>query len=179
MKEKGYRESLAYSPDVVIIKLGTNDSKPQNWKYGENFINDAKNLVQSYKALPSKPRIILCKPVPVFETKWGINEKTVRGEIGGMLEKVAISEEVELLNLHIPLRGFKACFPDGIHPNKNGAEIMAQHIYGYLSMPREDSKVIEGGELGGIICDNGVMDFKSWPAGAKAKMGNGRGDSKM
>ena len=32
MKEKAYQEALASAPDVVIIMLGTNDTKPQNWE---------------------------------------------------------------------------------------------------------------------------------------------------
>src|SRR4051794_25029443 len=30
-KQKAYRDALAFKPDVVVIMLGTNDSKPQNW----------------------------------------------------------------------------------------------------------------------------------------------------
>lgn len=28
------------NPDIVIIKLGTNDTKPQNWQYAEEFESD-------------------------------------------------------------------------------------------------------------------------------------------
>ncbi|MBO5015861.1 MAG: alpha/beta hydrolase fold domain-containing protein, partial [Bacteroidaceae bacterium] len=31
MNELAWRDALAFQPDIVIIKLGTNDSKPQNW----------------------------------------------------------------------------------------------------------------------------------------------------
>ena len=34
MNEVAWKDALAFKPDIVIIKLGTNDSKPQNWQYG-------------------------------------------------------------------------------------------------------------------------------------------------
>lgn len=148
MKEKAYRDSLAFLPDVVIIKLGTNDSKPKNWEHKADFVKDTKALVQIYKSLDSKPRIILCKPVPVFQTKWGINEITLRGEMGKMLESVAMSEQVELIDLHMPLRGHAKHFPDSIHPNAAGAALMAEHISRHLEMPREDFSATIDGKAG-------------------------------
>ncbi len=37
MKEKAYQDALAFNPNIVVIKLGTNDSKSFNWKYKEDF----------------------------------------------------------------------------------------------------------------------------------------------
>ena len=34
MNEMAWKDALAFKPDIVVIKLGTNDSKPQNWQYG-------------------------------------------------------------------------------------------------------------------------------------------------
>ena len=30
-KQAAFQAALAYKPDVVVIMLGTNDTKPQNW----------------------------------------------------------------------------------------------------------------------------------------------------
>ena len=53
-QEEKYKEVLAWVPDIVIIKLGTNDSKPQNWIYAEDFIADYRAFIQSFKKLPGK-----------------------------------------------------------------------------------------------------------------------------
>src|SRR5262245_51897609 len=34
-----------FAPQVVILALGTNDSKPQNWKNGEQFAADLRDLL--------------------------------------------------------------------------------------------------------------------------------------
>ena len=136
-KNQAYQKSLNFQPNIVIIKLGTNDSKPQNWKHGKEFYADAKALVESYEKLASKPRVILCKPVPVFKLKWGINPGIVRNKIGKQLEKLAIDKKLELIDLHLPLINRPELVPDLVHPNAGGAEVMARHLHRTLSIPTE------------------------------------------
>lgn len=45
MQEKLFTEARAFRPDIVIIKLGTNDTKPHNWKYGKEFRKDLSALI--------------------------------------------------------------------------------------------------------------------------------------
>ena len=66
VKTKEYIESQNFQPDIVLIKLGTNDTKPQNWKYKDEFMADYQHLIDSYKALNSHPRIILLTPIRCF-----------------------------------------------------------------------------------------------------------------
>ena len=66
LKTKEYIESQNFQPDIVLIKLGTNDTKPQNWKYKDEFMADYQHLIDSYKALNSHPRIILLTPIRCF-----------------------------------------------------------------------------------------------------------------
>ena len=37
MKELAWKDALAFNPNIVVIKLGTNDSKDMNWKYGKYY----------------------------------------------------------------------------------------------------------------------------------------------
>jgi acyl-CoA thioesterase-1 len=65
-KESAFKQSQDWGPDVVIIKLGTNDSKPQNWRHSTNFVADYEEMIGIYSSLPSHPRIFLCTPAPVY-----------------------------------------------------------------------------------------------------------------
>jgi len=87
--EKAYQDALAWNPQIVIIKLGTNDSKPQNWKYSNEFEPDYQALIQSFKELAGKPTIYLCTPLPVFKDRWGIRESVVHDELVPMVKKIA------------------------------------------------------------------------------------------
>lgn len=44
VQTKVYKDSKEFLPDIVLIKLGTNDTKPQNWKYKEQFAKDYQAL---------------------------------------------------------------------------------------------------------------------------------------
>ena len=58
MNEQAWRDAQAFQPDIAIIKLGTNDTKPQNWKYSAEFKQDLEQMI---KAL-GKAKIFLCTP---------------------------------------------------------------------------------------------------------------------
>ena len=74
-KEKKYQAALAMEPAIVIIMLGTNDTKPQNWKHEAEFDADYRELVKSFQSLKSKPKVFVCRPVPVpGKGNFGINE---------------------------------------------------------------------------------------------------------
>jgi len=128
-KEPAFKAVGQYEPDVVVIKLGTNDSKPQNWKYGADFEIDLLAMIDHFQALPSKPKIWLCLPVPVYEDKWGINEKIVKGEIIPKISQVAAEKHLPVINLYAALSNQPDLFPDQIHPNAAGARVMARTVY--------------------------------------------------
>ena len=42
-KLEAYKKALGSNPDIVIIKLGTNDTKPHNWKHKKDTRLTIKN----------------------------------------------------------------------------------------------------------------------------------------
>jgi len=131
--EEAYTQAKAFLPDVVIIKLGTNDTKPQNWKYSGEFLTDYQTMVKELKALSSHPRIYLCKPVPVYGSRWGINDSIVVHGVIPAIEKLANEENLQVIDLFTALSGKGNLFPDQIHPNAEGAGLMAQAIFKTLT----------------------------------------------
>lgn len=136
-KLKAYTDSLAFQPDIVIIKLGTNDSKPHNWKHKADFKNDTKALINAYAKLPSKPRIILCKPVVVTKDRWGITENITRGQVSKQVQLASQEIGCELVDLHPVLLDTPQHMPDGVHPNAFGAEKLARYMHQILNIERE------------------------------------------
>ncbi|MFH0760033.1 MAG: GDSL-type esterase/lipase family protein [Bacteroidota bacterium] len=125
-----YKAALEFNPDIVIIKLGTNDSKLQNWKFADEFIGDYTDLIDTFKALSSKPRILVALPVPVFvPEKWGIRDSVVRDQIIPKIKQVAKATKSQYIDLYTPLLDAKSAFPDDVHPNAIGASMMVEEIY--------------------------------------------------
>jgi len=134
--EQKYQDALKSEPDVVIIMLGTNDTKPQNWKHEAEFTSDYTDLVKSFQALPSKPRIYVCRPCPVPEPgNFGINEKNLKEWIK-RIDKLAKEIDLGLIDMHEALEKKPELLPDRVHPNTEGAAEMAGTAYKALTGKR-------------------------------------------
>jgi len=129
VKRKEYKEALAFNPDIVTIKLGTNDSKAYNWCFKDEFKDDLKSLISSFESLPSHPKIYLCLPVPVMRPNFRIQQDVVADEVVPMVKQVAIEKNLSQIDLYDALLPFPKYFVDGVHPNALGAEIIAATIY--------------------------------------------------
>ena len=129
MNEQAYKDALAFNPQIVTIKLGTNDSKPYNWKESDHFKQDLKTLIESFRALPSKPRIWLCLPVPAYGHAWSINDSVIFNGVIPFIKEVAQEENLPLVDLNTPMQGKRQYFPDTIHPNEEGQQIIADIVF--------------------------------------------------
>ena len=147
MNEMAWQDALAFKPDIVIIKLGTNDSKPENWQYNADFRKDLEQMITTLKpsALPAKkgkkrekglanvspsPQIYLCTPIPAFKSTWNINDSVIVNGIIPIQKEVAAKYGLQIIDLHT-LFGHdnEMMLDDGIHPNDKGARHMADIIY--------------------------------------------------
>lgn len=133
-----FAQVFSFRPDIVSVKLGTNDSKPVHWPSGKpRFLADAKAMVDTLATLSSKPRTFLCYPVPVFQVggRWavdGINDPVIKDEIMPLIKQAADDRKVGLIDLHGPLESRGDLFSqDGVHPdnNKAGGDSIAALIY--------------------------------------------------
>ena len=130
MNEQAWRDALAFKPDIAIIKLGTNDSKPENWQYGSEFRQD---LEQMLKALPDT-KIYLCTPIPAFKPTWNISDSVIVNEIIPIQRAVAKKQGAQIIDLHtLYANDGDKMLDDGIHPDGKGAHRMAEIIAAALA----------------------------------------------
>ncbi len=128
-KQKSFTDSVAFAADIYVIKLGTNDSKPQNWRKKEGFEPSTKSLIEAFLKANPKAKVYLCTPVPVIgKGNFGINNEMVLGEIIPQIKKVAVELKLPVIDLYTALDGHPEVFPDRVHPNDDGAELMAKAV---------------------------------------------------
>ena len=105
INEPQYRQALDFQPDIVTIKLGTNDTKPFNWVYQEEFLPDLIQLVQSFQELPSHPKVYVCDPVPAYREDWGINDSLIHNGVQEYVRQAAAATGAEIIDLYTPFSG--------------------------------------------------------------------------
>ncbi len=127
-----YTQAREWNPDIVIIMLGTNDTKPVNWAHKDEFVSDYLALIDAFAALSSQPKIWICKPVPAFAITWGITDQVITEEIIPFIDEVASLRDVGVIDMHTPLLDAGPFFPDTIHPDATGAGLMVEVLFQVL-----------------------------------------------
>jgi acyl-CoA thioesterase-1 len=133
--QQSFRDALAFKPHVVVLKLGTNDTNPKSWtEHKDQFLSDYLELIRSFQALETKPRVYLCRPVPLFRDrgKEYDTDKILTEEVIPDINKVAARQDLALIDLYAPFEGKSSLFPDGVHPDASGARIMAEQVHAAL-----------------------------------------------
>ena len=126
-KQRAFEQAHAFEPDVVVIKLGTNDSKPQNWKHKADYVTDYLDLIEGFRKLESKPEVFICYPVPAYRAL-GITDKVIKEEVMPRLDEVAKKSGCKVIDLYSALSDKKSMFPDRVHPNAAGASVIAEVV---------------------------------------------------
>jgi lysophospholipase L1-like esterase len=116
---------FTFQPDIVTIKLGTNDVKPQNWQNSADFVADLNALIDTLEAIPSHPRVFLVLPTPAFPNIYGVNGDVLETALIPKIQQVAAARGLPIIDVHFPLLSSGNLFPDGVHPNLNGADSIA------------------------------------------------------
>ncbi len=138
---KEYQAALDSKPEVVVIALGTNDSKPQNVeKNPDDFVPSYREMISKFRAANPNVKIYACLPPPAFPESWGIRDRIITETIIPMIQKVAKEEHVSIIDLHTPLKDEAAVFPDKVHPNPEGARLMAKIISEALTSNHQSSR---------------------------------------
>ena len=131
VSKKVYSKSLDWNPDIVLLMLGTNDTKRRNWD-PEIFRRDYKKLVQSYLDLPSKPRVILIAPIRIFLPMniplLGLYPDTMENGVRPAIREIAAEMGLDLVDL-VNLFPDSKYMLDGVHPQATGARMLAETIY--------------------------------------------------
>ena len=117
-----------FNPNIVVIELGTNDSKSDYTAILGSLLSDIKKMIDEFAALPTHPTIYLCIPPPAFNGNFGISNPVMLATITPAIKQAAADKGVNIIDLYTPLKDHPELFTDGIHPNPAGAGVIAQIV---------------------------------------------------
>lgn len=130
-----YLDSLNFNPDIALIMLGSNDSKNMNWRGPMEFRMQYEALIHSYLNNNPGTEIYLMTPPKAFNTPKAptqIDNGNV-DEIVKVVKDIAGDKGYGLIDINALSEGNSQWFErDLIHPDKNGADSIAETVYEYL-----------------------------------------------
>lgn len=139
--KRRFQEALASNPDIVTIKLGTNDSKAHNWDaHHDDFEPSYNAMIDSFLCLPSHPLIYICLPIPAAGENFSIRPEVVENEIYPLIRKIAAHRGLPIIDLNTALRPYLETLEDDIHPNRLGAALIAEEIARRLLVDRAEGR---------------------------------------
>ena len=130
---ENFRFSRMIDPDIVIIMLGSNDSKPHNFTSIDDFSSTYEEMIVHYQGLDSKPRVYIVTPPTVFDpetTDMTTIRKEVVSEVAEATRELGKKLRVSVIDVGKKTENFPEGFTaDGVHTNKKGAELIANIVF--------------------------------------------------
>jgi acyl-CoA thioesterase-1 len=128
MNQIAFQQAKDFQPSVVIIMLGTNDAKEYNYRSIASFPKDYEELIGEYDALPDQQNIWIVKPPPIFKNEIGLNNTYLEQGVLPSIDQVADDMNLPTIDVNQALINHSEYFIDGVHPNSDGAELIASII---------------------------------------------------
>lgn len=128
---EAYSQSLKFDADVLVIMLGTNDIKTENWELGSvNFKKDYIDIINSHKKYNPNVKVYVMLPPKIFqENVYGIRPpKTLAYEAIPMLLEISKEIGANIIDIYGLSIGKDKLFPDFLHPNEQGAQLIANEV---------------------------------------------------
>ena len=150
-----YKAALEFVPDIAVIHLGLNDTDPRNWpNYRDEFYTDYMNIINALREKNPEVKVYVCRMTPIFHwhRRFKSGTRDWYWQIQDVIEDIATDGNFELIDLSHYLYNHPDLMPDALHPNEQGANIIAKQVYsaitddfGGLSLPAiySDNMIIQ------------------------------------
>ncbi|MEG1606956.1 MAG: GDSL-type esterase/lipase family protein [Mucinivorans sp.] len=159
IKTEQYAQALKFKPDIVVIHLGLNDTDPRNWPlYKDEFRPDYAALIESFRQANPKARVIIARMSPIAHrhARFKAGTREWYRQIQTAIEQVAKTNHVELIDFQDVLYSHPELLPDAIHPNIEGAQMLANRVYSSIT-----------GDFGGVALNDYYTDNMVLQRGGK------------
>ncbi|MDD2239322.1 MAG: GDSL-type esterase/lipase family protein [Kiritimatiellae bacterium] len=144
------QEALAFTPAVVVIMLGVNDTAFPNLH--NRYPDDLRRLVERFQSLASTPRLYLCTltPIAAAAPDAPVNQ-TIRETLNPAIRAVAAQTGADVIDISPIFADRADLFPDGLHPNAAGAELIARTVLATLDETRTPATALQPGAVPGPV----------------------------
>ena len=125
-----FRNAWKFAPEILLICLGTNDSKPQNWDlYGHEYYDDYQSMIDTFRIRNPHVKFLVCHPCPAYRVVWGIRDSVITHGVLPAIDSILEYSGATKVDFYTPMIDSVALFPDFIHPNYRGSGALARIVY--------------------------------------------------
>jgi lysophospholipase L1-like esterase len=135
MLQSEFERAKHFQPNIVIIMLGTNDANAIIAPNNGSFVSSYVKLVEEFQALSSQPKIWIVKPPPVFSNGTTPSAELLNNYILPSIEQVALQTNSPIIDVYSAVSNSSQFFPDGVHPDPDGSQLIANAIYRAITAP--------------------------------------------
>lgn len=147
-KTEKFKTALASSPNIVVIELGTNDSKyfmesaggNYNYLYGQceksQLYADYEALIDTFAHLPTNPEIYATLQPYSNNVGWAIMDTAIVSQINPIIKETAVKKGVNIIDLHTLFQTPAWFLDDSVHPNAKGAQELAKIVNKYMTLAK-------------------------------------------
>ncbi|MGL5681979.1 MAG: GDSL-type esterase/lipase family protein [Marinifilaceae bacterium] len=136
IEQQEYKDAVAFKPDWVIIHLGLNDTDPRNWpNFRDEFLPNYMALIDTFRTLNPSCKVWICRMTPIFHqhSRFKAGTRDWFWQMQDEIVKVSQAAGTGLISLHEGLYQRPDLLPDALHPNAEGAGIIANTVYGAIT----------------------------------------------
>ena len=135
-QQEAYQKALRFAGDYVIIHLGLNDTDPRAWpNYRDDFVRDYLSLIESFRKANPRCKVWVCRMTPISHrhSRFKSGTRDWYWMEQALIEEIARIAGATLIDLQEGLYDRPDLLPDALHPNAEGAGILARTVYGALT----------------------------------------------
>lgn len=131
LAEKNAQLSLQSEADIVIIMIGSNDSRGSYWNR-ERFFEEYRKMAEQYRGMPSQPDVYLVIPPYVPTSRFGLNNQIIEEDLQVIIPQIGKELDLPVINLYPLTKRQAAYYSDGLHLTPLGNQVIAKEIYRHL-----------------------------------------------
>lgn len=131
-----FAKAMDFKADVAIVHLGLNDTDPRNWpEYRSDFEGDYSWLLDTLRKQNPKVKLYVCRLTPIFSEhpRFKSGTRDWYWQIQELIPAIAKANQAQLIDLNTPLHNRPDLFADNLHPDQEGAAIIAKTVYQNLT----------------------------------------------
>ncbi len=145
MSQEDFRRAMSFRPDIVVVMLGTNDANPEiAYNADVGFEEDYKELINCFQALEGVQQIYIVKSPPILSQNSAYNNTYLVNTVFPHIDNVADQLDLPTIDMYNSLGENPELFSDGVHPNNDGASIIANTIFEVIMSQEYDATFEDG-----------------------------------